>query len=463
MKVKRLRLKGLGLALIGLVLLLGSSLAEAQEEAAPPVGAPLVREGLFAIKLADALELGAGGDEILAETRLGELGISPRNGWISDYPVTPDIVGEIQQAIIDAADSRRLQLSREEALDRFHDVNVQLGLGVVPYADESIRDSSSQDYPEPAVVNNYYGYYGPPVWTYYPPPPAYVYMYGWVPFPFWYCGYWFPGFYVMNDFHTRVVYGGSVVFVSNHYRDLRYRSIYVVDPVKRYHSRPVCGIYPPKHKTIVYKGNPRIARHVLNTVRPKVAHINTSGGPYSPGRTVVQRPEGKSIKRPGPDNRREPYPGRAANPQRERKGAAMSRPDRNHGVQAQPRNEGRDFRSRVIQDQGSKKVAIAPRQKRAAAVTRQAPKGPVQVQPRPSEPVYRLHGAGAPAQRGPAAPGINAQRGIMKAARPPAGPSKGQVVSRPGNIQQGRPVQAHAPAPAPRGGMSGGGGMRKGG
>jgi len=81
--MKRAHFKSIALMAIGLIVLI-PALVCADPESTPPVAPPVVREGTFAVSLADALELGAGDDEILAESRLGELGISPRNGWIAD-------------------------------------------------------------------------------------------------------------------------------------------------------------------------------------------------------------------------------------------------------------------------------------------------------------------------------------------------------------------------------------------
>jgi hypothetical protein len=64
---------------------------------APPVGQPVVSEGDFAVRLAFALAVVTTEDEVEAESRLGEIGIAPRNGWIADYPVTPDIVAELRR------------------------------------------------------------------------------------------------------------------------------------------------------------------------------------------------------------------------------------------------------------------------------------------------------------------------------------------------------------------------------
>ena len=84
----------------------------AQPEGPPPIGGPLVREGDFAVRLLSALDLGTTDDEVEAETRLGEVGIIPRNGWIADYPVTPDVLGELQKAVVDAASSRKIPVEQ---------------------------------------------------------------------------------------------------------------------------------------------------------------------------------------------------------------------------------------------------------------------------------------------------------------------------------------------------------------
>ena len=75
---------------------------------APPVVQPLISEGDFAITLGTALGvITTDDDQIEAETKLGDLQIAPRNGWISDYPVTPDIIAELQKSVGNAADAER--------------------------------------------------------------------------------------------------------------------------------------------------------------------------------------------------------------------------------------------------------------------------------------------------------------------------------------------------------------------
>jgi len=228
----------------GLFLIPFAGLGQAQQ-AAPPVAQALIREGEFALKLADRLKMGSPGSEAEAESALASAGIAPRNGWIADYPITPDIAGELQNAISQAADSKRLSLSRDEALIAFQGLTAEMGLSVVADTHgEVVQNEPPADYGQysnPGVINNYYYNEGPPVVTYYPPPWDYYYMYAWVPYPFWWSGFWFSGFFILNDFH-RPIYGhGGPCFVSNHYRDHGSQRVHTVDPVTRHHGRAFRG------------------------------------------------------------------------------------------------------------------------------------------------------------------------------------------------------------------------------
>jgi hypothetical protein len=123
-------------ALLGLTTLLIPVMIDAQpvraQASPPPIAAPLVREGAFAVKLQVGLAVGMTDDEVEAENRLADVGISPRNGWIADYPVTPDIIGELQQAVSDAADSGKVSFSRDEALQRLNRTLSESGLSITP-------------------------------------------------------------------------------------------------------------------------------------------------------------------------------------------------------------------------------------------------------------------------------------------------------------------------------------------
>ena len=71
----------------------------------PPVGQPLIPEGVFAVQLVEALRIGQTQDEAQAESMLSAVGIEPKNGWIAGYPVTPPIIGEIEKGVAGAADA----------------------------------------------------------------------------------------------------------------------------------------------------------------------------------------------------------------------------------------------------------------------------------------------------------------------------------------------------------------------
>jgi len=180
--------------------------AQASANQNPPVEQPLVREGDFAIKLAAELNLGNTDDESAAEALLASAGIEPKNGWISDYPVTPQIIGQLNDAITQATAEGTVNAAvANQVLDR-----VVAEMSLPEPAGSAGTQTAATAPSDAAAINNYYATEGPPIVTYYPPPVQYVYLYDWVPYPaFWY-GYWFPGFYICHDFT-------SVVYVNGYY------------------------------------------------------------------------------------------------------------------------------------------------------------------------------------------------------------------------------------------------------
>ena len=249
------------------------SVTGAQPEGPPAVGGPLVREGDFAVRLLSALDLGSTDDEVEAETQLGAIGILPRNGWIADYPVTPDIVGELQKSVGNAANSQTISLGRDEALKRFIMVTDEFGLTVSPYtgAKPLVPESSVEDYANPEEINDYYVDEGAPVYTYYTPPPDYYYLYAWVPYPFWCRGFWFPGFFILHDFHRHFVVRNRVRFVSNHFNDVKHNKVFRVDPVVRFNGKTYAGIGAPRSKNFISTGVPKSDREVFNAPRARMA------------------------------------------------------------------------------------------------------------------------------------------------------------------------------------------------
>ncbi len=211
----------------------------------PPVSQTLVREGDFAIKLAESLKMGKPQGEAEAESMLASAGIAPKNGWIADYPLTPDIIGELEEAVGEAADAKQLSMPKNEALKALRTTAVEFELPIVAEVPEGYTESpppTTPEYTEPNVVDNYYNAEGPPVITYYPPPWDYYYMYAWVPSPFWWSGFYFPGFFILHDFH-RVHHGhghgghGHHGVVTNHVRDPQTGRISTIDPTRRREGR----------------------------------------------------------------------------------------------------------------------------------------------------------------------------------------------------------------------------------
>src|SRR5689334_11944578 len=88
----------------------------------PAIAQKLFREGDFAVKLETALAVGTSKDEAEAESLLTEAGIVPRNGWIADYPVTPDIINELYKSVHDAAEANSISMNVEMAIQKFNGV-----------------------------------------------------------------------------------------------------------------------------------------------------------------------------------------------------------------------------------------------------------------------------------------------------------------------------------------------------
>ena len=259
---------------------------------APPIGQPLVREGVLAIKVVEALGLGSTSDEVEAESVAGSAGIAPRNGWIADYPATPDIIGEVQGAIVYVADSGRISIARDDALKAYQQLVAELSLAVRSYTyGETCENQDCRNYPNPATISDYYSVQGPPVVTYYTPPPDYYYLYGWIPYPFWWSGFWFPGFFVLHDFHKVIIVNNKPVFVTNHFSRFGTRNVFRVDPVQRFNGRTFAGIGAPRTGKFLSTGIERAPQTVFNPGRHQMV---PSGGkmtaPSSSGARLATPP-----------------------------------------------------------------------------------------------------------------------------------------------------------------------------
>ncbi len=259
------------LFLLSLLLLLLPAITLAQSDlpkpGAPPVAQALVTEGDFAVKLGAALAVVTTDDEVEAESRLGELGISPRNGWIADYPVTPDIIAELQDSVATAADAKKIAMSKDEALKKLTSVTAGSSLSIRPDVAATPYEptpASCENYPNPIAINNTYVNEGPPVVTYYCPPPDYYYLYSWVPCPFWWSDLWFPGFFILHDFHRVVHVRNRVVVITNHFNEFRTHHAFRIDPVERFRGKTFAGIGVSRPRNFIPTGIPKSERTIFN-------------------------------------------------------------------------------------------------------------------------------------------------------------------------------------------------------
>jgi len=238
-QMEKLLIMLMSLALLMMPLAVYSQ-SDQKSAGAPPVSQTLIPEGQFALKLAPALKLGTPNNEAQAEDLLTSAGIAPKNGWIADYPVTPNIIGELQNSVTTAADAKKLPMGKDEALKAFQGLTSEFGLAISPGSEQYAESQppTSSEYVEPQEINDYYYDEGPPVVTYYPPPWDYYYLYGWVPYPFWCSGFFFPGFFVLNDFD--IIVGGfhhHHFRITNHFFDPRTHAFGRVDPVNHTWTR----------------------------------------------------------------------------------------------------------------------------------------------------------------------------------------------------------------------------------
>jgi len=253
------------------------------ETQSPPIAQPLIREGDFAIKLVEALNIGKAESEAEAESMLASAGIAPQNGWIADYPVTPDVIGELENAIGEAADAGRLPMGKDEALKAFRTTAVELELPIIAEVPDRYAESASPttpQYSEPSVINNYYYTEGPPVVTYYSPPPDYYYLYAWIPSPFWCSGFYFPGFYILHDFHRVISINRHACVITNHIRDHRTGKIFTIHPERRHEGRTF-GVEGTPHSPPHTRGYNSTearngARSIVEHSRERVALGNTA-------------------------------------------------------------------------------------------------------------------------------------------------------------------------------------------
>ncbi len=260
-----------------------------------PISQPLVREGTFATDLAGALKLGTVTDEAQAESLLSSAGIMPKNGWIADYPVTPDIVGELHDAVLQASGSGGVQMAKDDAASAFQGVVDKYGLVVKEDTQTEPADVSSAPQCSPGQdVTDYYNTEGPPVVTYCAPPEAYGYLYSWVPYPFWWSNFWFPGFFVLVDFDTVVVVHHHRHHFSNHFFDSKHHQFERVVAADRlnWSSSTVHGTALSGASTAQRMQTVTTGMKAVTTSRSAFVNRQTMGTQFhATTRSVVQRSE----------------------------------------------------------------------------------------------------------------------------------------------------------------------------
>ncbi len=326
-----------------------------QSAASPPgVSQPLIPEGQFALQLVSALKLGTAKNEADAENILASVGITPKNGWISEYPMTPIVVGELQDSMQAAANSGKLTLTTDDAMKAFEATVANAGLSMQPAtgaaSNESQQPPTYGEYSNPDVVDNYYYDYGPPVVTYYPPPWDYDYIYAWVPYPFCCSGFFFPGFFILNDFSTVVVVDGHHFVCTNHVFDPATRTVARIDPRTGVFVKSV-GAHHAFTTSEGRKGAESIFRHNAEraNIAPRTPTMANRG--FMERGTAAGRPEGQMERQiPSEGNRISPNFSRPAPSGREFHGptANHAAPYISRSYSSPLRSENRSFSSSSV-------------------------------------------------------------------------------------------------------------------
>ena len=278
----------------------------------PPVAQPLVREGNFAVKLAEAFNIGTPQNEAAAESMLASIGIAPNNGWISDFPVTPEVIAQLQNSIRSAVNSGSLAMDTAGAMAALQSVSDNFGLKIVVAGTGTSQSAGSptppsSGYTSPSVVNNYYYDYGPPVVTYYTPPPAYLYMYAWVPSPFWCGSDYFAGFFMLNDFDTVVYVHHRREVCTNHLYNPRTGLALIINPVDGRYYRSVAR-FPHFNRFEAEKGGKAIHHRAWGAGR-----YHAYGTAPNEFRGRNPRPPGFGERFRGPANYNSGRPGQSMN------------------------------------------------------------------------------------------------------------------------------------------------------
>ncbi|GEM_PF-3706292 len=186
-----------------LAVALNEPLPDEEEQTIAP---SVARQGDFALRLAQSLGLPAAEDEEGAIRALNALGIHAVDGWMADYPMTPQIAAELRDAVIATAAAGQLNMSLDAAMGAYAELVAEFGLpppvDLAPgYASGGGPANRYVPSCDGTALGYYYDSFGTPIYTYCRPPAAYLYLYSWVPCGFQWQGRVFTGFFILNHFN----------------------------------------------------------------------------------------------------------------------------------------------------------------------------------------------------------------------------------------------------------------------
>jgi hypothetical protein len=235
---------------------------------------------------------------------------------MADYPVTPDIIGELRDSVTYAAQAKTIPIDQDTALKTLEDVQASVNISVSPgpagppetsaEGATGMPQAGEGNYPDQTVINNYYYEQGPPIVTYYAPPPDYYYLYAWVPYPFWWGGFWFGGFFELHDFHRHFREDGHVYTVTNHFHDANANRVFRIDPVNRFSGKTFAGIGAPHSNRFISPGVQGAPERIFNGSRPFTPPSSTRTVRPQGGTTgTIRQPSTRSFRgvNPFPSNR----------------------------------------------------------------------------------------------------------------------------------------------------------------
>lgn len=193
--------------IVGAILFPGPARAldEPMEYSEHAIAPPVMRQGEFAVHLAEALALEfAQDDEDDAARVLAALAIEPPEGWSRDQILTPQTVLELRADVADAAAAGRLAMAPDAVLTAFNELLAELSLplpaeSAPAYAGGSTPVDGYGPYCDARSLHHYYGSVGLPYYTYCYPPSVYFHHYSWVPYGFLAHGHHFAGFFVLKQ------------------------------------------------------------------------------------------------------------------------------------------------------------------------------------------------------------------------------------------------------------------------